>query len=270
MSINILLLSAFIAVLITIIILNRVLLIGSLLTYINSLHYWHKKRNFRPRRIILVRHGESEGNLSEDIYRSTPDAHISLTQLGKDQAIEAGRKLKKEVLINDDSNENIYVYLSPYLRSRQTYEGISKAFSPSQIIKVREDPRLREQEWGNFLHPDIRRTEMEERKKVGDFYFRFSNGESGADVYDRCTLFLDTLFRENMNGQIPKSDNILIVSHGLFMRLFLMRYFRWTVDEHHQWRNFKNCEYCVLEHDINTGSYELKTKLEKKKSEQEE
>ncbi|CAF1502539.1 unnamed protein product, partial [Didymodactylos carnosus] len=143
-------------------------------------------------------------------------------------------------------------------------------FLPSQILSVREDPRLREQEWGNFLHPDIRRAEMEERKKVGDFYFRFSNGESGADVYDRCTLFLDTLFRENMNGQTPKVDNILIVCHGLFMRLFLMRYFRWTVEEHHKWRNFRNGEYCVLEHNKETGSYELQTKLEEKKSEDEE
>jgi broad specificity phosphatase PhoE len=143
-----------------------------------------------------------------------------------------------------------------------------RAFSPGQILKVREDPRLREQEWGNFLHPDIRRTEMEERVKVGDFYYRFTNGESGADVYDRCSLFLDTLFRENMNGaghRSPKVDNILIVSHGLFMKLFLMRYNRWTVEKYHELRDFKNCEYCVLEHNRETGSYHLKTSLAKKK-----
>ncbi|CAF1105298.1 unnamed protein product [Adineta ricciae] len=231
---------------------KRSFFFGQLIIYLNALTYHYKKIYMRPHRIVLVRHGESESNVDESVYTRTPDAHISLTQLGTQQAVEVGKKLKQEVI--NDPNENIYVYLSPYLRSKQTYEGISKSFSPSQIIKVREDPRLREQEWGNFLHPDIRRNEIIERKKVGDFYFRFTNGESGADVYDRCTLFLDTLFRKNMNGLTPRANNILI----------------WTVEEHQQWRNFKNCEYCVLELNDKTGSYELKTQLEKKKDEDEE
>ena len=54
------------------------------------------------------------------------------------------------------------------------------------------------------------------------------------------------------------------------MRLFLMRYFKWTVEEHHKWRNFKNCEYCVLEQNNETGAYQLKTKMEEKTSEDEE
>ncbi|CAF4454864.1 unnamed protein product [Rotaria sp. Silwood2] len=184
MSIIELLLSALATLTVTVLILKRTLLIGQFIIYLNSLTYRYKKLYLRPNRIILVRHGESQGNINESVYSRTPDAHISLTQLGKDQAIEAGKRLKEEV-INGGPNESIYVYLSPYIRSKQTYEGISKSFLPSQILKVREDPRLREQEWGNLLHPDIRRTEMAERKRVGDFYFRFTNGESGADVYDR-------------------------------------------------------------------------------------
>ena len=42
-------------------------------------------------RVILIRHGESEGNVNFDIYRSTPDARIHLTQKGWTQAHEAGR-----------------------------------------------------------------------------------------------------------------------------------------------------------------------------------
>jgi hypothetical protein len=125
MSIIELLLSALIILIVTVLILKRVLFVGQLLTYLNYVDYRYKKLYQRPHRIILVRHGESEGNLDESVYRRTPDAHISLTQLGKDQAIEAGKKLKNEV-INGGPDENIYVYLSPYLRSKQTYEGISK------------------------------------------------------------------------------------------------------------------------------------------------
>ena len=44
-------------------------------------------------RVILIRHGESEGNVNFDIYRSTPDARIHLTQKGWTQAHEAGRLL---------------------------------------------------------------------------------------------------------------------------------------------------------------------------------
>jgi len=36
----------------------------------------------------------------------------------------------------------------------------------------------------------------QERKKVGKFFFRFGYGESGADVYDRMSLFLSSLFRK--------------------------------------------------------------------------
>jgi hypothetical protein len=118
-------LSAVVIVIISVLIFKGPLIIGPLLTYASALNYRYKKRYLRPRRIILVRHGESEGNLDESVYRHTPDARISLTELGKDQAIEAGKNLKKEV-INGGANETIYVYLSPYLRSKQTYEGISK------------------------------------------------------------------------------------------------------------------------------------------------
>jgi len=120
-----LLLSALITLIVTVFIVKRTLLIGQLLTYLNSLTARYNKLYRRPHRIILVRHGESEGNLDESVYTRTPDAHISLTQRGKDQAIEAGKKLKEEV-INGGPDESIYVYLSPYLRSKQTYEGISK------------------------------------------------------------------------------------------------------------------------------------------------
>ena len=121
----------------------------------------------------------------------------------------------------------MYVYMSPYQRSRQTWENIRKAFSSSQILTERRDPRLREQEFGNIADLKKRTEEVEEQKNFGQFFYRFSCGESGADVHDRASLFLDTLFREMDSGHHDASQNIVIVSHGLFMRLFLMRYFRW-------------------------------------------
>jgi len=136
--------------------------------------------------------------------------------------------------------------MSPYKRSKQTWANIRKAFSPSQILTEREDPRIREQEFGNLADLKSQPENFKERDRLGHFFYRFPCGESGADVYDRVSLFLDTLFREMDNGHHDPTRNILIVSHELFMRLFLMRYFRWNVFELEALRAFNNCEIVEL------------------------
>src|SRR4029450_6822399 len=47
----------------------------------------------RPRRIILVRHGESEGNIDDTIYETVPDHALSLTPKGLEQVTATGRRL---------------------------------------------------------------------------------------------------------------------------------------------------------------------------------
>jgi len=183
------------------------------------------------------------------------DNKVELTALGHQQAIAAGEKLRSII-----GKESIYVYMSPYLRSKQTWENIKKAFSPSQIITERQDPRLREQEFGNITDLQKRLHELEEQKHFGEFFYRFSCGENGADVYDRASLFLDTLFREMDNGHHDPTQNIVIVSHGLFMRLFLMRYFRWNVEDLENFKQFQNCEICELKKFEGTYTLDGKTK----------
>ena len=46
----------------------------------------HKNPDFRPRRIILLRHGQSKGNVDESAYVTTADWRIPLTDVGKAQA----------------------------------------------------------------------------------------------------------------------------------------------------------------------------------------
>ncbi len=59
---------------------------------------------------------------------------------------------------------------------------------------------------------------------------RFPNGESGADVYDRLTIFEDHLTRDMLAGRFC-GMSLVLVTHGLTLRLFLMRWFHWSVDE---------------------------------------
>lgn len=52
---------------------------------------------------------------------------------------------------------------------------------------------------------------------------RFPNGESGADVYDRLTIFEDHLTRDMFMGRFADT-NLVLVTHGLTLRIFLMRW----------------------------------------------
>jgi broad specificity phosphatase PhoE len=57
---------------------------------------------------------------------------------------------------------------------------------------------------------------------------------------------------------------VVIVSHGMTIRLFLMRWFHWTVEEFETLRNPKNAEIIIMEQDANTGKYHLVTELKRK------
>ncbi len=50
------------------------------------------------------------------------------------------------------------------------------------MYSVREDSRLREQDFGNFQDPEDVKEQMQQRKLFGSFYYRFKGGEAGSDV----------------------------------------------------------------------------------------
>jgi broad specificity phosphatase PhoE len=108
-----------------------------------------------------------------------------------------------------------------------------------------EDPRLREQDFGNFREVEVTRRLQQERHAYGVFFYRFPDGESGADVFDRVSLFLESLHRNFRRHSFPR--NCVLVTHGLTMRLFVMRWFRRSVEEFESWANPGNCEYRILE-----------------------
>lgn len=90
--------------------------------------------------------------------------------------------------------QKISVWNSPYTRTQQTSETVLSQIENAHI-KIKEDPRLREQEWGNFYTLDQAAKENEERKRHSYFFYRIKDGESGADVYDRISTFLETLLK---------------------------------------------------------------------------
>ncbi|MQL84331.1 hypothetical protein Taro_016825 [Colocasia esculenta] len=204
-----------------------------------------------PKRIILVRHGESQGNLDTAAYTTTPDYRIPLTPLGVRQAREAGRRIRDVLASSGSPNSKVYFYVSPYERTLSTLRELGRAFPRRRILGVREECRVREQDFGNFQVEERMRVVKETRELFGRFFFRFPEGESAADVYDRVSSFMESLWRDidmrRLNQEDGCETNLVIVSHGLTSRVFLMKWFKWTVEQFERLNNPGNCEFRVMQ-----------------------
>ncbi|KAF8018051.1 hypothetical protein BT93_H3069, partial [Corymbia citriodora subsp. variegata] len=145
----------------------------------------------------------------------------------------------------------VYFYVSPYERTRSTLREIGRSFERSRVIGVREECRIREQDFGNFQVEERMKSVKETRERFGRFFYRFPEGESAADVFDRVSSFMESLWRDiDMNRlHIDSSHdvNLIIVSHGLTSRVFLMKWFKWTVEQFEHLNNPGNCEFRVMQ-----------------------
>lgn len=98
----------------------------------------------------------------------------------------------------------------------------------------------------NYQDPVTIKKCKRERHKFGTFYYRFPHGESASDVYDRVSTFLDSLWR---SFDLKRSQNYVLVTHGISIRILLSRYFRYSIDQFNMLANPKNCDFVVLGHD---------------------
>ncbi|KAF4339560.1 hypothetical protein FBEOM_6510 [Fusarium beomiforme] len=218
----------------------------------------------KPRLIILVRHGQSEGNKNREIHQTVPDHRVKLTPEGWNQAHDAGRRLRG-LLRPDDT---LQFFTSPYRRTRETTEGILETLtsdegSPSPFrranIKVYEEPRLREQDFGNFQPCSAEMERMwQERADYGHFFYRIPNGESAADAYDRVSGFNESLWRQFGEDDFPSV--CVLVTHGLMSRVFLMKWYHFTVEYFEDLRNINHCEFLIMRKQEN-NKYLLENKL---------
>ncbi|CAA6654157.1 unnamed protein product [Spirodela intermedia] len=200
-----------------------------------------------PKRIILVRHGESMGNLDMAAYSTTPDYRIPLTPLGVQQARAAGMNIRDLLSSASVGDWKVYFYVSPYERTRSTLRELGRAFPRRRVVGVREECRIREQDFGNFQVEERMRAIKETRQRFGRFFFRFPEGESAADVFDRVANAVEGHPHEAAEPGEGREMNLVIVSHGLTSRVFLMKWFKWTVEEFERLNNPGNCDVRVME-----------------------
>lgn len=177
----------------------------------------------RCTQLILVRHGQSEGNLAaeaadrdelEQIDVPARDPDVVLSATGRDQAAAVGRWLAS--LPSDEQPEVLWT--SPYRRARET-AGIALEVGGLDIAH-RVDERLRDRDMGitdkltsagiRAAHPQ----EAQRRDWLGKFYYRPPGGESWADVALRVRTVLTDL------ASAERHQRILVTGHDVVLLLF--------------------------------------------------
>jgi len=180
------------------------------------------------------------------VYLSKPDNLIEVTDLGTKQAEEAGRRVRTLI-----GSAPVHMFVSPFQRTLQTARSIRKQLTNRQIIRTSVDPRIREQEFGNLQdgnHCELQRVQ----ELVGRFWYRYPTGESGADVYDRVRQWWESaVLRVNQQPHRRRAEVVLIVTHGLTMRLILMQLYGWSPTTFHSVWNAANCDMYVLRRCVN-------------------
>lgn len=192
----------------------------------NAVHARRRTPVLTPRdvvRLLLVRHGESEGNRAREFSR---DNDVRLTETGMEQARAAGRRIALQFAPTR-------LVASPYDRTRHTARLLAETLGYAGDIEF--EPALREREIGELAGaPYEAMRAHREYDPAAWWEWRPDGGESLVDVVHRAAPVVDALLVE---GQ-----QTVVVSHGGVMLAL-----RAHIDGH--WEHFavsRNCEILAV------------------------
>jgi NAD+ kinase len=193
-----------------------------------------------PNNLVLVRHGEAEGNIAiarskkgdhsayEGEFRNRHSSLWRLSKEGIEQAVTTGEWLKKNLPFKFDR-----FYASEYLRAMET----------AALLNIKgaqwfTEFYLRERNWGALDRVSVkdrnnRFQESMEERKIDPFYWTPPNGQSMADLCLVIDRVINTLHRE-CDGK-----NVIIVCHGEVMWAFRVRLERMSQETFHLLDNSK-------------------------------
>ena len=182
-------------------------------------------------RLVLIRHGESEGNRDR---RFTLSPEVPLTELGRQQARAAARRIAKRF-----TPERIIS--SPYLRARQTSDIIASELElPIEVVH-----NLHERDLGILkgqsydLLRDMAGQDSGYDPKRG-WLWRPEGGESYEDVRQRVSAAI-----EEIRERFPDQE-LVVVSHGGVM-LSLWAHLTGAWENAHM---PTNCGIVLIEHEL--------------------
>lgn len=194
-----------------------------------------------PATILVVRHGESEGNVGRRLASVIPGE--PLTERGRAQAGALAERLRNRKIA--------YVYTSPLLRARQTGQILAEAAGvrTATLDGLREFSMGRcegsqaAEDWAHidetFLH-----------WLDGDLTATVEGGESGRDILQRMRDALQEIADQH------RGETVIAVSHGGAMGLALPRL---TDVAHDQVRAHPVPNCGLAELNVNAARWELLT-----------
>jgi len=170
-------------------------------------------------KLVLVRHGQSLWNLED---RFTGWVDVPLTQLGRDEARSAGRKLSSTTLD--------VAYTSSLTRAQVTLQIIQDTIGLE--LPVIKDEALNERHYGDLQGLNKAQTALKFGKEQVHIWRRSydvppPNGESLEMTAARTLPF----FERCILGDIAQGKNVLVVAHGNSNRSIVMKLDKLTKEE---------------------------------------
>lgn len=179
-----------------------------------------------PLDLVLVRHGQSEGNAAKRLseagdhsayseeFRKRHSGSYRLTDLGREQAARVGHWIESTLCSGPGFDR---YYTSEYIRAKETAALLNLGGA-----EWLTDPYLTERDWGDIdIAPENERHERFgkalEMREIEPFFWRPPNGESFMTLCLRIDRVLDTLHRE------CGDKRVIVVCHGEVMRAFQVR-----------------------------------------------
>jgi probable phosphoglycerate mutase len=192
-----------------------------------------------PEALLLARHGQSEANVRKTAAKAgglepswasaVRDQDSPLTDLGGRQSLALGCMLGTRYPPSPSERLEVAI-TSPYLRAKQTVEGVVQGLGYMPEIVVEE--RVREIEFGIMDGIDraafrkLFPSEATRRERDGKYWYRPPGGENRPDVRLRVHSMLDTLNRDYVGRRV------LIVCHSVVVLAFRSLLERWGEPEY--------------------------------------
>lgn len=227
-------------------------------------------------RVFLIRHGLSEANLDKGINARVADHAVKLAAEGHGQAEEAGRALaayladhpipesdRPAIAQLPPGMEVSYaprrarMFVSPYLRTRETADGVARGFADAVAFDRREAIELREISFGLFdgledheipEHYPREHAYYEKHKRFeGEFFAPMPLGESRVQVMDRVKTIFGTIQRDASPDRESPILDFFIVSHGVTIRTFETAWLHKPWEHYATLRNPANCSIKLIE-----------------------
>lgn len=186
-------------------------------------------------KLILVRHGQSTSN-RDNVFTGWND--VSLTDIGRQQAIDAGQKIKKTkvefteihtsilaraintaYLIADEIKQS-YIPIFKTWRLNERHYGALKGLNKDTVRHIYGSQKVELWRRSFYSTPPL----LEEKNFDRRYQFIPKNSIPRAESLETSLKRVLVYYEDSIAPKIKKDQNILLVAHGSTIRV-LIKYF---------------------------------------------